>query len=272
MNGPGSGGAMRMHDPAIYRAEVTHTRTGPIRHRLRHSVFYLYLDLYKLDDFARRSRIFSRNHFNLLSFFDRDHGCRDGRPIAVWVETQLKHAGFFDPQGRIFLLTLPRILGYVFNPISVYYCFDRQNQLIAVLHEVRNTFGELHGYVLPAHPSPQGLVHQETAKRFYVSPFMGMDALYRFRLNIPAEVLMIGIRATTVEGIGLAAFLRGRQRPLTDWELLRAVFAMPFMTVNVIASIHIHAMRLWLKGAIFHRKPPAPRQTVTIDPSEPAET
>jgi DUF1365 family protein len=227
---------MRMHDPAIYRAEVTHTRTGPIRHRLRHSVFYLYLDLYKLDDFARRSRIFSRNHFNLLSFFDRDHGCRDGRPIAVWVETQLKHAGFFDPQGRIFLLTLPRILGYVFNP------------------------------------SPQGLVHQETAKRFYVSPFMGMDALYRFRLNIPAEVLMIGIRATTVEGIGLAAFLRGRQRPLTDWELLRAVFAMPFMTVNVIASIHIHAMRLWLKGAIFHRKPPAPRQTVTIDPSEPAET
>ena len=104
---------------AIYWAEVTHTRAGKVRHRFRHSVFYLYLDLDRLDDFAGRSWLFSRNRFNLLSFFDRDHGCRDGRPCAAWVKGQLKGAGLYDPQGRVFLLTLPRLLGYVFNPLRV---------------------------------------------------------------------------------------------------------------------------------------------------------
>jgi DUF1365 family protein len=165
-----------MPEGAIYRAQVTHTRAGKVRHRFRHSVFYLYLDLHVLDDFADRSRLFSHNRFNLLSFFDRDHGCRDGRPVRGWVEDQLKRAGLFDAEGRICLLTLPRMFGYAFNPLSVYYCFDRDDKLTAVLHEVRNTFGELHGYLLPAHPSPQGLVRQETAKGFYVSPFIQSHA------------------------------------------------------------------------------------------------
>ena len=269
---PGKGKITRMADSAIYRAEVTHTRSGPIRHRLRHSVFYLYLDLNKLDDVAGQSRIFSHNRFNLLSFFDSDHGDRDGKPIGVWIDAQLKRADLFDPEGHIYLLTLPRILGYAFNPLSVYYCFDRHNHLIAVLHEVRNTFGELHGYLLRAQPSPEGRVRQETAKRFHVSPFLGMTAHYWFRLNVPAEVLTVGIRETTEEGVGLMAFLRGHRRPLTDWELLRAVIAMPLMTIKVMASIHIHAVRLWLKGATFHRKPPAPQQTVTIDPATPTKT
>jgi len=253
-----------MPEGAIYRAQVTHTRAGKVRHRFRHSVFYLYLDLHVLDDFADRSQLFSHNRFNLLSFFDRDHGCRDGRPIRGWVEDQLKRAGLFDAEGRICLLTLPRMFGYAFNPLSVYYCFDRDDKLTAVLHEVRNTFGELHGYLLPAHPSPQGLVRQETAKGFYVSPFMGMAGRYRFRLNVPAEVLTLGIRETTVEGTGLNAFLLGRRRPLTDWELLRALLSMPFMTIKVIASIHIQGAWLWMKGAKFHRKPPAPRESVTL--------
>jgi DUF1365 family protein len=135
-----------------------------------------------------------------------------------------------------------------------------------VLHEVRNTFGELHGYLLPAYPTPQGLVRQETAKNFYVSPFLDMAARYRFRLTVPADVLTLGIRETTAEGTGLNAFLRGRRRPLTDWELLRAVLSMPFMTLKVIASIHIQGAWLWLKGANFHRKPPAPRDSVTLGP------
>ena len=252
-----------MASPAIYRAEVVHTRTGRVRHRLRHSVFYLYLDLDRLEETARGTRLFSVNRFNLLSFFDQDHGARDGRPVKAWVEAQLKGAGLFDAQGRIFLLTLPRLLGYVFNPLSVYYCFDRSGKLIAVLHEVRNTFGELHGYLLPAIPGKDGIVRQSVAKGFHVSPFIDMSACYRFRLVPPGEELDFRISESVADGSGLMALLRGRRRPFTDGELLASVLAMPFMTLKVTAAIHWHAARLWLKGARFRAKPKRPADAVT---------
>lgn len=255
-----------MDRPAIYRAEVLHTRTGRVRHRLRHSVFYLYLDLDRLEDDARKTRLFSVNRFNLLSFFDRDHGTRDGRPVKAWVERQLRRAGLFDPHGRIFLLTLPRLLGYVFNPLSVYYCFDRSEKLIAVLHEVRNTFGELHGYLLPAVPGADGVVRQTARKNFHVSPFIEMSALYRFRLTPPGEELDFRISESVADGSGLTALLRGRRRPFTDRELLAAVLSMPFMTLKVMTAIHWHAVRLWLKGASFHAKPKRPADDVTLEP------
>jgi DUF1365 family protein len=260
-----------MDDAALYRAEVTHARSGRIRHRLRHSVFYLYLDLDRLERTARRCRFFSCNRFNLVSFYDRDHGSRDGRPVREWINDQLDRAGLHDPRGRVFLLTLPRILGFVFNPLSVYYCFDRNERLIAVLYEVRNTFGELHGYLLPARPSLAGVVQQETDKRFHVSPFIGMKARYRFRLNIPGERLTLGIAETIADGGGLTACLVGRRRPFGDAQLLRALVAMPLMTLKVVAAIHLHAVRLWLRGARFYRKPPVPYELVTFGTSAAGE-
>ncbi len=254
-----------MPSASIYRAEVVHARSGPVRHRLRHAVFYLYLDLDRVEETAGRSRLFSCNHFNLLSFFDRDHGARDGRPVKAWVEEELERAGLHDPKGRIFLLTLPRILGYVFNPLSIYYCFDRRDRLAAVLYEVRNTFGELHGYLLPASPGADGAVRQETPKRFHVSPFLGMTARYSFRVAPPGEVLDVRIRESAAGGAGLTALLRGRRRPFNDRELLAAVLSMPFMTLKVMAAIHWHAARLWLKGARFHAKPEAPADLVSAD-------
>ncbi|MDX1484194.1 MAG: DUF1365 domain-containing protein [Alphaproteobacteria bacterium] len=254
-----------MPSSAIYRTEVIHARTGDVRHRLRHSVFYLYLDLGKLDEAAVKTRLFSVNRFNLLSFFDRDHGARDGTPVKAWVEDQLKRAGLFDPEGRICLLTLPRLLGYVFNPLSVYYCFDRNGALIAVLHEVRNTFGELHGYLLPAHVGDDGIVRQSTDKRFHVSPFIDMAALYQFRLMVPDERLDFRVCERSAAGAGLKALMRGTRRPLTDRELLAAVLSMPLMTVKVIAAIHWHALRLWLKGAPLHAKPRRPADDVTLE-------
>ncbi len=256
--------AFFMNDAALYRAEVTHARFGRVRHKLRHSVFYLYLDLARLDQVAQTCRFFSYNRFNLISFFDGDHGALDGQPAKAWVEGYLKRAGLYDPQGRIFLLALPRVLGYVFNPLSVYYCFDRDGQLRAVMHEVRNTFGELHGYLLPAVATAEGVVHQEADKHFYVSPFMAMKARYRFRLNLPGKKLILGIRESGADGTGLAACLVGARRSLDDWQILGAVLAMPLMTLKVISSIHLHAVRLWLKGATFHRKPPAPDEAVTL--------
>ncbi len=253
-----------MPEPALYRAEVTHARAGAVRHRLRHSVFYLFLELGRLEETSQRLRLFSYNRFNLLSFFDRDHGARDGGRIGGWIEEQLRHAGLWDPEGRIFLLTLPRILGYVFNPLSVYYCFDRDDRLVAVLHEVRNTFGELHGYLIPAQADAAGVIRQQAAKRFHVSPFIDMAGQYRFRLTIPGDALSLGIRETTAAGIGLTACLRGRRHPLTDGQLARALLAMPLMTFKVMAAIHLHALGLWLKGARFHRKPPPPRDSVSV--------
>lgn len=254
-----------MPEQAIYRAEVTHARSGAVRHRLRHEVFYLYVDLDRLPDMDRRLRVFSHNRFNLLGLYDRDHGPRDGRALKPWVEEHLKRAGLYDPGGRICLLSLPRILGYAFNPLSVYYCYDSAGALIAVLHEVRNTFGEMHAYLLPAHPDAGGVVHQETAKQFHVSPFIAMAARYRFRLTVPGARLTLGIRETMDDGSTLTAILAGHRVPLTDRALLRAVGAMPWMTVKVIAAIHWHGARLWLKGARYHRKPPPPEETVTVD-------
>lgn len=260
-----------MPSPALYRTEVIHARSGDVRHRLRHSVFYLYLDLARLEETAARTRLFSVNRFNLLSFYDRDHGARDGSPVKAWVEGQLRHAGLFDPEGRICLLTLPRLLGYVFNPLSVYYCFDRDDKLIAVLHEVRNTFGELHGYLLPARVGKDGIVRQTAAKRFHVSPFIDMAARYRFRLNVPGERLDFRISERSLGGAALKALMRGRRRTFTDNELFAAVLSMPLMTLKVIAAIHWHAIRLWLKGAPFYAKPRRPAGDVTAEAGPPED-
>jgi DUF1365 family protein len=254
-----------MDEAAIYRAEVIHTRTGRVRHRLRHTVFYLYLDLDRLGETADATRLFSVNRFNLLSFFDRDYGARDGRPVKAWVEGHLRRAGLYDPKGKIFLLTLPRLLGYAFNPLSVYYCFDRAGNLSAVLHEVRNTFGELHGYLLPARPGADGIVRQTARKAFHVSPFIEMSARYHFRLTPPGEELDFRIVESVADGSRLTAVLRGRRRAFTDREVVAAVLSMPLMTLKVIAAIHWHAVRLWLKGAAFHRKPAPTADDVTLD-------
>ncbi len=253
-----------MYDAALYWAEVTHARSGQVRYKLRHSVFYLYVDLARLNQVAQTCRLFSHNRFNLISFFDRDHGGRDGHAVKAWVEEHLKRADLYDPQGRIFLLTLPRVLGYAFNPLSVYYCFDRDGGLRAVMHEVRNTFGELHGYLLPAQPTAEGMVYQESDKHFYVSPFMGMTAQYHFRLSLPGKSLILGIRESSANGTSLTACLVGHRRALGDGHILRALLAMPLMTFKVIASIHLHAVKLWWRGAPYHRKPPAPKAAVTI--------
>jgi uncharacterized protein len=242
---------------ALYRGSVMHARLSPARHRFRYRVFTLLIDLDELPGLTKRLRWLSHNRFNLMSLHDRDHGDAgtvDG--LRAWAERTLCGAGISPPQGRIELLCFPRLLGYVFNPLSLWLCRDREDRLRAVIYEVHNTFGGRHAYALPvAAGQDESAVAQRCGKDFHVSPFIPMDAQYSFRLKAPAEAFSLLIRERGAEGEILRATISGRRRPLTDSELLKAFAAYPLMTLKVIVAIHWHALRLWRKGVRFQRDP-----------------
>jgi DUF1365 family protein len=250
----------------LYFGRVTHKRLRPFGHRLAYRVFSLYLDLEELPALSRRLRLFSHNRWNLFSFFDRDHGARDGAALRPWLEDRLAEAGIDLQGGAVRLLCFPRLLGYVFNPLTIWFCYHASGRLAAVLYEVRNTFGEKHGYLIAVDPAraPGAPILQSCDKGFYVSPFIGMTATYHFRLAEPDERLSVLIRQTTSEGDLLVASQTGRRRHLDDTTLLRAFLKYPLMTLKVIAGIHWHAFRLWRKGAGIVPRPPEPDQAVTL--------
>ncbi len=161
--------------PALFVGTVAHRRLRPRRHYLRYRAFWLLLDIDDIDAVSARLRLLSKNRFNLFSIHDADHGDGSGRPLQDQVDAELRAAGVDLGGGRIRLLFMPRILGYVFNPLSVFFCYDRDDCLVAILYEVHNTFGERHIYTLPVSSSSPGPLVQRCAKRFYVSPFLPMD-------------------------------------------------------------------------------------------------
>jgi hypothetical protein len=243
---------------ALYRGSVTHMRLAPVRHRFRYRVFTLLIDLDELPVLAKRLRWLSHNRFNLMSVHDRDHGDRAaaGEGLRAWAERTLAAAGISPPPARIELLCFPRLLGYVFNPLSLWLCRDGEDRLRAVIYEVHNTFGRRHAYVLPvAAGQDESAIAQRCGKDFHVSPFIAMDAQYAFRLKAPADSFALLIRERGAAGEILRAAISGRRRPLTDRELLEAFAAHPLMTLKVIVAIHWHALHLWCKGARFHRDP-----------------
>ncbi len=266
---------------ALYVGSVAHQRLQPRRHRLRYGVYYLLIDLDELPRLHQRLRWFSANAFNLCSWHERDHG--DGTPggLRAYVERQLQAAGL-PAGGAIQLLTMPRILGYAFNPLTVYFCRDAAGRLQAILYEVNNTFGERHSYLLPVSPSapasPDGAVRQTCAKNFHVSPFLGLDMHYDFTVSPPgpdSPDLALHIAARAAQGALLTADLRAERRPLTDATLLRAFWSHPLLTVKVVAAIHWEALQLLAKRVGFHPKPAPPAQAVSMParvPTPPAST
>lgn len=247
---------------ALYDAVVMHHRVRPFRHRFTYKVFSLLLDVDELDRLSSGLRLFSRNRFNLFSFRDVDFGPGDGTPPRVWVERTLQAQGYGFPVGTIDLLCFPRILGYVFNPLSIYYVRDLSGVLRAILYEVTNTYRDRHSYLLPV-TGADGAVRQACDKNMYVSPFIGMEARYHFRLAEPGEALAVAIREATPEGNILFAALSGVRKPLTDGILIRMFFRHPLMTLKIIGGIHWEAFRLWRKGARVFRHPPPPGTKVT---------
>lgn len=249
----------------LYSGTVTHRRLRPKRHRFSYRVFSLLLDLDEIPMLCKRLRLLSHRRFNLFGFDERDHADGSGAPLRGWVENHLAAAGINLDGGPIRLLAMPRVLGYGFNPISIYFCYHRDGQLRAILHEVHNTFGERHSYLIPVAPSESPAnIQQDCAKRFYVSPFMAMDMTYEFRIHAPDAQMNLVIRGSDTEGAIIVASLAARRQDLTDQALLWAFVRTPLLTLKVIGGIHWQALRLWAKNIRLHAHPSPPAGAVSI--------
>jgi uncharacterized protein len=236
---------------ALYSGSVLHRRVRPVIHTLRYRVFWLLLDLDEIDDLAKTLWLFSRNRFNALGFYDRDHGDGETAPLRTQIRQQLSKADV-RADGKILILSMPRILGYVFNPLSVYFCYDADDELKAIVYQVHNTFGERHNYVLPVCDAG-GRIQQQCEKAFYVSPFLGMDLRYAFNVVPPGQGINVSIRGYDSSGLVILTALSGERRELSDRSLFFALCAFPFLTLKVVAAIHWHALRLYFKGLKVYR-------------------
>lgn len=246
---------------SLYDSVVVHQRTRPVAHRLRYRVATMLLDLGELPDLAQRLRLFAHNRRNLVSFHDRDHGDGSG-DLRGWVEARLHDAGI-AAGGPIRLLCMPRVLGHVFNPISVFFCHGRDGALAAMLYEVNNTFGQRHCYLIPVHDAARPL-RQRCEKSLYVSPFLPMDLSYRFRIAPPDESVSVNVVAEDAAGVMLVANLDGRRRALTDRALLGAVLRLQLLGLKVVSGIHWEALKLWRKGVRLQHRPAPPAHPVTL--------
>ncbi|MCW5713390.1 MAG: DUF1365 family protein [Bauldia sp.] len=243
---------------ALYRGIVVHQRTRPKVHRLRYRVFSLLVDLDELPEFSKRFRLLGADRCGVFSFRQSDHGARvAGESLRSWVDARLAEADIVIPGGRVELICYPRMFGFVFNPLSVFFCRDASGDLVAILYEVANTHGETHTYVIPAAPDRAGVVRQSADKLFYVSPFLPVGGRYRFRIDPPGEEVGLVIGLDDGEGPLLTASFRGERTELTDGALLRALFAYPLMTLKIIAGIHWEAFRIWRKGIAWLQHAPA---------------
>lgn len=243
--------------PELHLGQVMHRRLRPVVNAFVYPVFYVRLPVRNLA--AAQCAVFSLNKPNLLSFYQKDHGPRDGSPLLPWIENLLAEQGLpYD--GEIVLQTFPRVLGYVFNPVSFWYCYSQAGALIAVLAEVNNTFGATHSYLLHRRGLP--LAEQEVLqaeKLFHVSPFNEIEGGYRFRFRLEGAVQVAHIDYDDAEGELLLTAISGKAHAWSATALLKACLRMPFLTLGVMVRIHWQALKLWLKGVRFHGAHPVPR-------------
>jgi DUF1365 family protein len=250
---------------SLYVGRVAHRRLFPTGHRFSYGVYYLWLDLAELADLDRSIPGFGHNRAAAFSFQDKDHGPRDGSPLRPWLDARLEEAGIDLEGGPVRILTLPRVFGHVFNPISVWFCYGPAGDLRAVLYEVSNTFGQWHHYLCPVDGlDATGNARHVFDKELFVSPFIDMEATYEFRVRPPDERVAVLVREHVHQGQVLTASLVARRRALTKANLWRVFATHPMVTLKVIGGIHWEALRLWGKGATFRRHGPAPAHELTI--------
>lgn len=240
-----------MTGDALYAGTVSHARTHEVGHAFRYPVYMHLFDLDALDGLNDRHRLLGYNRRRVVALHDTDHF--DGRPLREAVRAVVEGAGRTWPGGRVLLLTNARVFGYVFNPISIFYCFDTQDALDTVVAEVHNTFGDTHAYVLPGRA---GSPSRPSAKKaMHVSPFFPLDGTYQFALPPPGDTLDVDIDLSVGSERRLAARLRLRRQPLSDASLAGMLLRYPLMTLQVIAAIHWEALRLWWKGVRYLPRP-----------------
>ena len=237
----------------VYRGVVVHVRDRPVTHLLRYRIFMLLIDLDQAPAVIRRLRWLSGGRFDLMSFRERDHGDGSDRPLKAQVQERLAGAGL-RADGPVRLLTMPRILGCAFNPISVYFCHRPDGRLAATVYEVSNTFGERHSYVVAANGEPVQL--QAADKQLYVSPFIDMAMTYSFVVRPPGETVNLTIQVEDGDGWVMTAAFTARRHSLTDENLIAAWLAHPLLIPGVVFGIHWEALKLFLKGLrVRHRRP-----------------
>jgi DUF1365 family protein len=243
----------------LYPGDVMHQRMKPFGHRFSYRVFSILVDLDRLKELGRMTPLLAVNKRGLASFHESDHA-ENGETVRAFADRLLAEAGLAERAHRVLLLAYPRIFGYVFNPISVYFAYDAGDRLVAMIYSVRNTFGERHTYVAPVEAGEltDSGVRQKRAKLFHVSPFIDMGARYHFRVLPPGKAVRLRIHETEAGEPLLAASFSGEAEKLATSTLAACLLKIPFMTWKIVAGIHWEALKLWLKGARFHRSPPAP--------------
>nr|WP_321444025.1 DUF1365 domain-containing protein [uncultured Cohaesibacter sp.] len=259
-------------DPCLYRGQVSHVRQGQADHSLTYRVASLLLPLYRMDEAAKASTWFSINRFNLFSFHEKDH-MDEGHPsLESFVQHCLLTSGQYGADEtlptRISLLAFPRFLGHAFNPLSIFFCCDQNDQLQAILYQVRNTFGQRHHYLYRVDPSDidteaNARLRHGGDKQFYVSPFLAMDGHYEFVMRLPGEKAKYRITMSGNQPASLTAAFSATRQPLTNGSLLRLAGMLWQGGWKILGAIHIEALKLWLKGARFHKRPPLPSEPVT---------
>lgn len=247
----------------LYECSVMHHRLEPKEHQFRYRIFMFALDLDEVAALPERLGLFSVNRWNLYAFRDRDHltlaGC-EGKSLKENVLAYLAQHGIRLPDGgRILLVTLPRVLGHIFNPVSFYFCSDASGAPLCAVVEVGNTFREMKPYLL-REPAGERMFRLVTPKHFYVSPFSPLDLDFDFKLRVPAETLEIHIDDRAGDRRVLLSALTGSRAPLTTARLLWFTLKYPLLTLKVIFLIHWQAFRLWLKRLPFYRKAANPGQ------------
>ena len=250
-----------MSASGLYAGVVTHFRRGPRSHRLAYRIFMLLLDLDEVEGLGRRLRTFGLDRLALASFHQADHLAGDATPLKAQIEALLTAAGL-SSGGPVRVLSMPRLLGGAFNPLSVYFCHGRDGALSAVLYEVNNTFGERHLYLLAAGSE------QTCAKNFYVSPFMDMELSYRFRTRPAGDSVSVQIDVLGPDGPIIAAAFHGARRELTDAALVGAWATHPLMSLGVLWAIHWEELKMFAKGERLRPRPSPPANWVTIVPQQ----
>lgn len=249
-------------DALLFRGEVMHHRFRPARNRFTYPVYFVRLRVPEIDAAGERQRL---DRLGLMTFRRADHGPRDGSPLLPWIREALDAAGLDGVDGEIWLQAFPRVLGYVFNPVSFWLCHDREGRLRAVLAEVSNTFGDHHNYLV-ARDDGRPIVAGDVVgarKVFHVSPFCTVAGSYRFQFDVGIKSTRIRIDYDDGDGKLLLTSIAGRGEPLTGGALSRCFFAYPWMTLGVIARIHWQALKLWWKGVPFHSRPLPPTRETT---------
>jgi len=244
-------------DSALYRGNLRHRRFQPREHSFTYPVFMAFLDIDRLPELMNISPFSSYNSWNWTSYHERDHFGDSQKSLRLRLRHDAAARGISLPEGQIFLLTHLRYFGYVFNPVSFFYCYDRTGNLSMVLSEVNSTFGESHNYWLtPANQKPNAAANRyQTGKSMHVSPFQPMELDYDWIFTPPSDRLVAHMNTRADGKINFDATLQLARRPWESKELVSALASYPFMTLRVIAAIHWEALKLWWKGVPVYTHP-----------------